>query len=107
MPRVTVTPRAVADLKHLIQVLGLPDSTLLRVQRSLGILESFPLAGRALAGRWEGVRFLIGPWPWMILLYVHAPEDDAVYVVAVHDGRGSPRRRRTASEAVAGTTWTA
>src|SRR3954471_22322953 len=89
MPRVTVTPRAVADLKHLIQVLGLPDSTLLRVQRSLRILESFPLAGRALTGRWEGVRFLIGPWPWLILLYVHDADDDAVYLVAAHDGRSS------------------
>ncbi len=89
MARVSVTPRAVEDLRELIDVLGLPASTLPRVQRSLRILERFPLAGRALAGRWEGVRFLIGPWPWLILLYVHAVEDDAVYVVAAHDGRSS------------------
>ena len=89
MARVIVTPRALDDLHHLIETLGLPDSTLRRVQRSLRILESFPLAGRALTGRWEGVRFLIGPWPWMILLYVHNADDDAVYVVAAHDGRSS------------------
>ncbi|MBE2315794.1 hypothetical protein DVA67_007390 [Solirubrobacter sp. CPCC 204708] len=59
------------------------------MQRSLRILELFPLAGRALTGRWTGVRFLIGPWPWMILLYAHDAEDGAVYVVAVHDGRNS------------------
>jgi hypothetical protein len=86
---VIVTPRAVEDLHDLIRVLGLPDSTLSRVQRSLRILEAFPLAGRSLAGRWDGVRFLIGPWPWLILLYLHDVDDDAVYVVAMHDGRSS------------------
>ena len=68
---------------------GCRGSTLRRVQRSLRILESFPLAGRALTGRWAGVRFLIGRWPWLILLYVHNADDDAVYVVAAHDGRSS------------------
>ena len=89
MARVLVTPRALDDLHELIEALGLPDSTLRRVQRSLRIVESFPLAGRALAGRWAGVRFLIGPWPWLILLYVHDVDDDVVYVVAAHDGRSS------------------
>jgi plasmid stabilization system protein ParE len=89
MARVIVTPRALDDLQELIVTLGLPDSTLPRVQRSLRILESFPLAGRALAGRWSGLRFLIGPWPWLILLYVHDAHDDAVHVVAAHDGRSS------------------
>jgi hypothetical protein len=89
VPRVIVTPRAVADLGQLTVALGLPPNTLARVQRSLGILERFPLAGRALTGRWQGTRFLIGPWPWMILLYIHDAADDAVYVVAVHDGRNA------------------
>ena len=89
MARVVVTPRAVADLRALVQTLGLPANTLERVQRSLRMLERFPLAGRALTGRWEGTRFVIGPWPWMILVYLHDPDDDAVYVVAVHDGRNA------------------
>jgi hypothetical protein len=67
----------------------LPASTLGRVQRSLRVLERFPLAGRALHGRWDGKRFLIGPWPWMIIVYVHDGGDEAVFVVAVHDGRSS------------------
>jgi hypothetical protein len=86
---VIVTPRAVEDLHDLIRVLGLPESTLSRVQRSLRILEAFPMAGQSLAGRWNGVRFLVGPWPWMILLYLHDVDDDAVYVIAAHDGRSS------------------
>lgn len=89
MARVIITPRAVADLHGLVDDLGLPETTLQRVQRSLRMLERFPRAGRALTGRWQGTRFLIGPWPWMILVYVHDAEDDSVSVVAVHDGRSS------------------
>ena len=89
MARVVVTPRAVADLHGLIEGLGLPANVLVRVQRSLRMLERFPLTGRALTGRWQGTRFVIGPWPWMILVYVHDSDDDAVYVVAVHDGRSA------------------
>ena len=89
MARVVITPRAVADLHALITGLGLPANALMRVQRSLRLLERFPLAGRALTGRWEGTRFVIGPWPWMVLVYVHDSDDDAVYVVAVHDGRSA------------------
>ena len=89
MPRVVVTPRAVEDLRALTAGLGLPPDTMRRVQRSLGMLQRFPRAGRALTGRWEGTRFLIGPWPWMILVYIHGEADDAVFVVAVHDGRSA------------------
>ena len=89
MPRVIVTPRAVADLAELVEILGLPPNALRRVQTSLRILERFPLAGRALTGAWKGTRFLIGPWPWLILIYLHDEHDDIVYLVAAHDGRGS------------------
>jgi plasmid stabilization system protein ParE len=89
VPRVIVTPRAVADLGELSDALGLPASTLRRVQTSLRILEDFPLAGRALTGTWEATRFLIGPWPWLILVYLHDEHDGAVYVVAAHDARSS------------------
>lgn len=82
-----VTPRAVQDLRELSDALGLAPDAMRRVQRSLGMLERFPRAGRALTGPWEGTRFLIGPWPWMIVVNIHDEADDAVYVVAVHDGR--------------------
>lgn len=95
MPRVIVTPRAAADLGELIETLGLPTNALRRVQTSLRILERFPLAGRALTGAWEDTRFLIGPWPWLILIYLHDEHDDTVYVVAAHDGRGSSAATNT------------
>lgn len=89
MPRIIVTPRAVADLGELIETLGLPANALRRIQASLRILQRFPLAGRALTGAWEGTRFLIGPWPWLILVYLHDEHHDTVYIVAAHDGRSS------------------
>jgi plasmid stabilization system protein ParE len=89
LARVIITPRAVSDLDGLIDALGLPANARRRVQRSLRMLERFPLAGRELTGRYADARFLIGPWPWMILLYVHDQQDDAVYVIAVHDGRSA------------------
>lgn len=87
MPRVIVTPRAVDDLRSLTRALGLGPGAAARIQRALRILERFPRAGRALTGRWAGTSFLIGPWPWMILVYVYDEADDAVFIVAVHDGR--------------------
>jgi hypothetical protein len=84
---VIVTPRAVEDLHALIRDLGLAPSAIARVQRSLRILERFPLAGRALAGAWAPARFLIGPWPWMILVYVYDEPGVAVFVGAIHVAR--------------------
>jgi len=89
LPRVIVTPRAVTDLGELIDTLSLPANALRRVQTSLRILQRFPLAGRALTGAWDGTRFLIGPWPWLILIYLHDEPNDTVYIIAAHDGRSS------------------
>jgi hypothetical protein len=89
LTRVLITPQAVDDLQGLITGLGLAGDALSRVQWSLRILERFPKAGRALTGEWQGMRFLVGPWPWMILVYVHDEDDDAVFVVSVHDGRSA------------------
>jgi plasmid stabilization system protein ParE len=87
--RIIVTPRARVDVDNAIANLGLPANTWERVRRSIRLLEDFPLAGRALEGRWADARFIVGPWPWMILLYVHEPEEDRVYVVAMHDARSA------------------
>jgi hypothetical protein len=51
------------------------------------MVERFPRAGRALADRWQGTRFVIGPWPWMVIVYVYDEADDAIYVVSIHDRR--------------------
>jgi len=84
-----VTPRAERDVEEAIADLNLPGDTWSRIGRSLRLLQDFPLAGRALEGRWSEARFLLGPWPWMILLYVYDEPSDRVFLAAVHDARSA------------------
>jgi hypothetical protein len=87
--RVVVAPAAVEDLDRLIRSHSLPADTRDRVRRSLRPLERHPLLGAALGGRWEGFRFLLGPWRWMIVVYVVDEVDDRVAIVTFQDGRTS------------------
>jgi hypothetical protein len=87
--QVFVTPRAQRDVDEAISALSLPDDAWARIARSLRGLETFPLAGTELGGSWASVRFVLGPWPWMILLYRYEESSDRVYVVAMHDGRSA------------------
>jgi len=87
--RVIVTPQAQRDVDEAVEALNLPKDTWARIARSLSPLEMFPLAGVELGGRWEPTRFVLGPWPWMILLYRYEQSSSRVYVVAMHDGRSA------------------
>ena len=89
MAQVIATPRAQRDVDEAISALNLPDDAWPRIVRSLRTLEMFPLAGAELGGRWAPVRFVLGPWPWMILLYRYEESSDQVYIVAMHDGRSA------------------
>jgi hypothetical protein len=87
--RVELALAAVEDLDGLIRTHSLPPDTRARVGRSLIALERFPLMGPALGGRWEGFRFLLGPWRWLLLVYVFVEAEDRVVVVTVQDARAS------------------
>jgi plasmid stabilization system protein ParE len=87
--RVVVTPAALDDLERLIRTHSLPVDTRERVRRSLRPLERFPLLGSELEGRWSGFRFLLGPWRWMIVVYVYDVAEDRVAIVTVQDGRAA------------------
>ena len=89
MAQVIITPRARRDVNEAISALNLPGDTWTRIARSLRALETFPLAGPELAGRWAPARFVLGSWPWMIMLYRYEELTDRVYVVAMHDGRSA------------------
>ena len=89
MAAVELSELAVEDLERLIRTHSLPADTRERVRRSLRPLEQFPLLGGELGGRWEGLRFLLGPWRWMILVYAVFDEDGRVVVVTVQDARSS------------------
>ncbi|MGA8364218.1 MAG: hypothetical protein WB709_06830 [Solirubrobacteraceae bacterium] len=87
MARVELARVVVEDLDTLIRTHSLPADTRARVARSLRSLERFPLMGPALGGRWEGFRLLLGPWRWLLLVYVFVESEDRVVVVTVQDGR--------------------
>ena len=87
MASVVVAERAKSELERLIQSRRLPADTRDRVRQSLAQLETFPLAGRRLTGRWRAFRLIVGPWPWLLLVYMYDESADTVTVVAVHDAR--------------------
>lgn len=89
MARVELAVGAVEDLGGLIATLSLPGDTRARFRQSLLPLERFPRMGPELTGRWSGLRFLLGPWRWMLLVYRFTEEDDRVVVVTVQDARSS------------------
>lgn len=92
MTRVELSELARQDLDSLIRTRELPASTYARVADSLEPLHIAPLAGRALVGRHDGLRLVVGPWGWIALLYEYLEADDLVLVVGVMDGRscGAP-----------------
>jgi plasmid stabilization system protein ParE len=87
--RVALSFAAIEDLDRMIVTHSLPASTRARVQRSLRILERFPLVGRQLEGRWKPIRFILGPWRWLLLVYVHDDQQDLVVVLTIQDARSS------------------
>lgn len=89
MAEVIITPRAERDVDQAIASLNLPADSWARIVHSLRILETFPSGGRALEGRWEGTRLILGPWPWMLLLYRYNEATDQVRVLAMHDARSA------------------
>jgi plasmid stabilization system protein ParE len=89
LARVELSRVAAEDLAQLIRTHSLPADTVERVRRSLRPLEQFPLMGAELGGRWRGFRFVLGPWRWLILVYVHLEDEDRVIVVTIQDGRSS------------------
>jgi plasmid stabilization system protein ParE len=89
MARVELSAAAAEDLDRLIYTHSLPADTKDRVRHRLRSLERFPLLGPALSGQWSGFRFVLGPWRWMVIVYVHLEAEDRVVVVTSQDGRSS------------------
>lgn len=89
MTRVELSAAAAEDLERLIFTYSLPADTKERIKRSLRPLERFPLLGAALEGRWSGFRFVLGPWRWIVIVYVYIETGERVVVVTIQDGRSS------------------
>lgn len=93
MAAVELAHAAVEDLDALIRTHSLPADTRARVARGLRSLEHFPLLGPDLTGRFAGHRFLLGPWRWMVMIYIHLPDEDRVVVESIQDARASALAR--------------
>ena len=89
MATIVVAEAAQVDLNEMILTHSLPSSTRDRVKAALGPLADFPLLGPALTGRWQGLQFLLGPWPWMLLVYEYDEATDEVSVVTIQDARSA------------------
>jgi plasmid stabilization system protein ParE len=86
---VEIAGAAIEDLDRLTAVLSLPADTRDRVRASLAPLAEFPLLGPELAGRWQGLRFLLGPWRWMLIVYEYLEAEDRVVILTIQDARSS------------------
>jgi hypothetical protein len=86
---VELAAAALEDLERMIVTHSLPGDTRARVARSLRGLRRFPRMGAALEGRWDGFRFALGPWRWLLLVYVYLESEDRIVIVTMQDGRAS------------------
>jgi hypothetical protein len=86
---VVVAQRARTDLAYLIETRQLPGNTAPRVRAAIEPLAVFPQAGKPLAGRWHGLRVILGPWPWMLLVHSYDEASNTVTIVAIHDARSA------------------
>ncbi len=89
MARVELRRSAVESLDRMIVTHSLPADTRARVQRSLRVVERFPSIGRRLEGQWKDFRFIVGPWRWLLIVYVYDERRDVVFVVRIQDARSS------------------
>ena len=89
MARAVVTATARAELHAMIRTHSLPGSTVDRVRASLATLADFPQLGPELGGRWASFRFVLGPWPWMLLVYVWDEAAGVVAIVTIQDARSA------------------
>ncbi len=68
---------------------SLPSDTKGRVQHSLHVLEQFPNIGRQLDARWHPLRFILGPWRWMLIIYSFEESSNLVLALTIQDARSS------------------
>jgi plasmid stabilization system protein ParE len=87
--RVQLTAGTTGQLNDLIRTHRLPSDARARVARILRPLARFPEMGAALEPRAPSpdLRFLLGPWRWMLAIYTIL--EDRVVVVAIEDARSS------------------
>jgi len=102
MSRLAWSESALSGLDILVLSHSLPADTRDRIEASARPLKRFPRLGPKLRRYPDGgeVRFLIGPWPWLVIVYLYLETDDLAIIVSIEDGRaaisttGSERARQ-------------
>jgi plasmid stabilization system protein ParE len=89
MATVVITPTARHDLETVIRSHSLPADTVGRFRHSVEGLETFPRIGATLNGRWSRYRFVLGPWRWMLVVYLYDETLDRVAIATIQDARSS------------------
>ena len=91
MAQLQWSEEALLGLDRLRLTHSLPPDTRERVENSAQPLSRFPRFGpelRELSGSGE-LRFLIGPWLWLVVIYLYLESEDRVIIVSVEDGRAA------------------
>ena len=88
MTRLQWSEQALSNLDRLVLTHSLPNDTRERIEASAQPLERFPRIGPEIRALDDGsLRFLVGPWPWLLIVYLHLEADDRVVIVSIEDGR--------------------
>jgi plasmid stabilization system protein ParE len=88
--KLRVSPTAADALGRLILTHSLPADTKERFKQSVAPLAEFPRLGRELeGGGFEGMRFILGPWRWLVVVYSYELDADEVWILTVEDARSS------------------
>lgn len=91
MARLEWSESALSGLETLVLSHHLPRDSRARVEESARPLARFPRFGPAIRTLAEGeeLRFLVGPWPWLLIVYLYSEPEDRVVVVSIEDGRAA------------------
>ncbi len=89
LAEVRLSTAAVQDLDRMILTHSLPPDTRETPQALTARAGAVSRIGRQLEGRWRPLRFILGPWRWMLIIYSYEEPDDVVLIVAFQDGRSS------------------
>ncbi len=83
--------QALRGLEQLVFSHSLPTDTRQRIENSAIPLVRFPRIGPALRELSDGseLRFLIGPWPWLIIVYLYREPEMRIVLVSIEDGRSA------------------
>jgi plasmid stabilization system protein ParE len=88
--RLEWSDQALSHLERLVLTHNLPPDARERIEASTQPLRRFPLIGPEIRAAADGsLRFLIGPWPWLVIIYLYIEADERAVIVSVEDGRAA------------------